>query len=247
MSSYGNEQHVTETHLKCNYVFSSSHQMADVPDRCARAVWKSPPQSPAQPWMRQTQTVAQELMPYTLPWSWWFRFVWRAMCRCCGSVWRARHSGPRGICRRWRQTWPAQGRCTVRAYPSPFLAWHLSVAQKNIRLSIGRQRTKPMETLPCVSIFECIDTNALIAGYVIDPNDASIPAAHIILRNNPIEWKMLAIRVLQVAHWHWSKRTIDTVPCLTAESIPQHLHHFEEQSDDDCSLSTKHTHQEAQY
>lgn len=36
--------------------------------------------------------------------------------------------------------------------------------------------------LPCLSASECIDTNALMAGYVILEIDASRPAAHIILK-----------------------------------------------------------------
>lgn len=38
------------------------------------------------------------------------------------------------------------------------------------------------KSLPCVSTSERIETNALIAGYVIEPNDAKIPADHIILQ-----------------------------------------------------------------
>lgn len=86
-------------------------------------------------------------------------------------------------------------------------------------MSIIRKAEK-RQTLPCVSTFEWIETNALIAGYVIEPSDAKKPAAHIILKNW-MNWRF--------NRWKPYKCT-KFLPHLTAETIPQHLQHFKYQT-----------------
>jgi flagellar biosynthesis regulator FlaF len=46
-----------------------------------------------------------------------------------------------------------------------------------------------LASLPCLSASECIETKALIAGYVMLLTEANTPAAHIILKKEELKFQ----------------------------------------------------------